>query len=62
MKKSTQIDRVAVKIRTAGEMLEVSDATIMRMLKRGELEKVTLGRAVRVSVESIRKLSDRQAA
>jgi excisionase family DNA binding protein len=51
--KNTGTNRIAVKIRTAGEMLEVSDATIMRMLQRGELEKVCLGRAVRVSVESI---------
>jgi len=46
-------ERMAVTVPEAARRLSVSTATVWRLLDRGDLARVRIGRAVRVPVESI---------
>lgn len=51
--------RIALTIDEAGRRLGVSPSTVRRLLERGELARVTLGRAVRVLARSVDELAER---
>ncbi len=51
--------RVAVTIAAAARRLQVSQSTIRRLLSRGELVRVTIGRSVRVLAASVDSLAER---
>lgn len=48
-----------VPVATAARELSVSPRTIWRLLAKGELEKVQIGRAVRIKITSIEAFLDR---
>lgn len=50
---------VALTIGESARRLKVSQMTIRRLLERGELSRVTIGRAVRVLARSVDELAER---
>jgi excisionase family DNA binding protein len=52
---SQEFGQLLVTMNVAAEMLSVSVGTIKNMIKRGQLEVRRIGRAVRITVASIRK-------
>jgi len=50
---------VAMTIADAASRLAVSTTTIRRLLERGELERITIGRSVRVLARSVGALAER---
>jgi excisionase family DNA binding protein len=60
----SEIQRILLKPETAAAMIEVSRATMYRMLAAGEIEKVELpgGRLIRVPLDAIMKLRGGNAA
>lgn len=48
------VERLAVSIREAGEMLGVSERTIYNMLRRGDIQSRKTGGRVLISSESLR--------
>jgi excisionase family DNA binding protein len=50
---------VALTIRDAARRLAVSPMTIRRMLERGDLARITIGRSVRVLARSVDELAER---
>jgi excisionase family DNA binding protein len=56
-KEGTQ--QVAVTIREAARRLSVSYITVWRMLNRGDLTRVRIGRSVRVLARSVDELAER---
>lgn len=53
------IDSVALSIPHTARRLEVSASTVRRLLARGALIRVTLGRSVRVLARSVDELAER---
>ena len=52
-------DPLALTIPQAGEQLAVSRSTIRRLLSRGDLKQIKIGRAVRVLASSVDELAAR---
>lgn len=50
---------VAVTIAEAARRLAVSPMTIRRLLARGELKRISVGRSVRVLARSVQELAER---
>jgi excisionase family DNA binding protein len=50
------MERLAIDVPSAAEMLSVSQKTIRRMLRDGRLRAVRVGRRVVVTLESLRRL------
>lgn len=50
---------VAMTVRNAARRLEVSTSTIRRLLERGVLVRITIGRSVRVLARSVDELAER---
>ena len=53
MSAENSVENPVVSIRDAARRLAISTSTVRRLLKRGELERVRLGRSVRVLNRSI---------
>jgi excisionase family DNA binding protein len=56
------IDRPVISIRDTARRLSISTSTVRRLLKRGELERVRIGRSVRILNCSIASLVARRGA
>lgn len=60
--KGTEASPVALTIRGAAHRLAVSPTTIRRLLTSGELQRVAVGRSVRVLARSVDELAERGGA
>jgi excisionase family DNA binding protein len=50
-------DRLLVSIKETARLLDIGRSTVWSMLARGQLEKVKIGRATRITRESVRALA-----
>ena len=50
-------DRLLVSIKETARLLDIGRSTVWSLLARGQLEKVKIGRATRITRESVRVLA-----
>ena len=62
MESVANLDPIAVKRTTAARMLDCGPTTIWRLCKEGKLDTVRIGADERITVESIKRIGNVQAA
>lgn len=56
-----QVDRILYRLGTAAQALDISPETLRQIIRRGELHRIKIGRAVYIRADDLEAFADRQA-